>query len=789
MDRDPPPPTQFFDDAGSPIGRGCPKGGECNFVHPSHPYWDRAAKSRNRPLPPKSKGPPDRRDSASAGGWGQPRAGWDDRRGGNDRASGARDGPPSAPRKQREDSGWGMETFGGTAFGAGGDAGADARPIASSTRVEWGAASGASSSAAAPPLSTTEAWGAPGVGWDAPSSGGWGFAANESSGRGSSPAVGWGDPTAAQKSPDGRSGGGSSTWGDSNKGKQPEAAPTPTWDTATPRTPRSPPRSPQREHAPAVDPRRRPSMNVPQSRKIPGSAVAPMSASEEAALANEGPKEETRILSYGVSAPIAVAGPSGASSSKPNPFAFPAYNPPERMAGITTDMAEGQVREINMAEGASDSSRVGSRAQSRASSPVPTSPLDEGPPSTTTQWQKYVRALTRAVSLNIELGKLKETRARQRQLQHSQAFKSASLAVAHARIDEIRKDHEAKLRRTEKRLEDYIGKLAQFPQDGPSGTVDSAVPPEVRGVEQWVEGVNAWMESVRPFVQQYEDAVRAANEARAEREAEAEAESRRQEERRSRVAALAARVDGLEETMTELELQMEEMRIGGPPVEDVVSDVLGRWEQQMGIRLPDPDVDADAGSGRSPPKTEAEVAEEYARLEQALAACVQGQAATEELVKEQKARNVAKSLVYHHLAGDQAQMQLQLTELFEQHKAARAMIEANRDELDALQRALQAHKDQEPPPPPPPMTLDELAAHILPLLRPELRAALHEGLAAVRAGVDAALAKSQEQLCMQILAVARPAMRLIQTVKTMADRQPEILMPPPPPPVQSMQHS
>ncbi|KAI0647258.1 hypothetical protein C8Q79DRAFT_615840 [Trametes meyenii] len=799
----------FFDNDGVPIGRGCLKGGGCNFIHPSDPLWDGATKSRHVPYASKPKGPsfnpPDRHDR----GWDPPRAARDDRRGGDERGSDARgrrgDAPPTAPRRDRQDSGWGKGQFGGSAFGEdAGGAGAGAAP----KEIAWGAGSTASSSAAAPPLAAMDTWGDnwgnPNVSWGDPPAGDWGNATAEPAGNGSTgpPApIRWGEPTATQKSPDGKGGAVKISWGESTKGKEPEAAPTPTW--ATPRTPRSPQRSPQREYAQSTDPRRRPPMNLPPARKLSGIAAAPMSASEEVTLdllAKDGPREERRTLSCGVSAPIAVAGPSGSSSSKPNPFTFPAYNPPERMTGITTDATESPIREINMAEGASDSSRMGSRAQSRAGSPVPPSPLDERSPSTLSQWQNYVRTLTRAVSLSIELHELKETRARQRQLQHSQAFKSASLVVAHARIDNVRKEHEAKLRRTEKRYEDSVGRLSQFPQDGPSGTADPAVPPEVQNVEQWAEGVNAWVESVRPIVQRYEEAVRAAIQARAEREAAADAEAKQHEEARSRSKTVLERVENLEETMTDLEHEMEDLRTNGPPLEDIISNVLSRVEQQLGIRLSEPGTDGrrsqssteegEVRAERRPLRqTEAEVAEECARLERALGACAESQATTARLVEEQKARNVAKDFAYHQLAADHAQMQMQLAEVLEQHKTTRATIEANRSELDALQRVLQEYKNQEPPPPPPPMTFDELAAHILPLLRPELHAALQEGLGAVRGGVDAALAKSQEQLCAQILAVARPAIRLIQTVKTMADRQPEILMPPPPPPVQSVHHS
>ncbi len=79
--------------------------------------------------------------------------------------------------------------------------------------------------------------------------------------------------------------------------------------------------------------------------------------------------------------------------------------------------------------------------------------------------------------------------------------------------------------------------------------------------------------------------------------------------------------------------------------------------------------------------------------------------------------------------------------------------------------------------------------HVIPLLRPELRGALHDGLGAVRRGVDEALARQQEDICMQVYTAFQPVMRLIQQVQTLTNHQPGMFMPPPPPPVQSVQHS
>ena len=128
-------------------------------------------------------------------------------------------------------------------------------------------------------------------------------------------------------------------------------------------------------------------------------------------------------------------------------------------------------------------------------------------------------------------------------------------------------------------------------------------------------------------------------------------------------------------------------------------------------------------------------------------------------------------------------------QLSRQRKADIARIEGNRAELERLHDLLAQHKDRELPPPPPAEETDVLMSYIMPSFRPALRGELNDALSTLRHGVDEAMRVQEQALCEQVYTALLPAMRVIQSVTSLTDRQPEILMPPPPPPVQSVQHS
>ncbi|CDO72914.1 hypothetical protein BN946_scf185002.g99 [Trametes cinnabarina] len=699
-------------------------------------------------------------------------------------------------------SGWGSGSFGGNAWSASSDHANTGRSATDSR--------GRDDPPDAPSASFGPAWGPPSNDWAASAS---------------SHDPGWGDPTTGQPiapAINDKATAEADVWGDSvSKAKEPPAVPTPQWNISTPRSPQQ---SPQRERTGttstttrATDTVRRAGASLVNRVARPlatatTSTTTTTTASEDAsaiALANDMRKEEMRMLSYGVPAPTAVAGPSGTSGgtpSKPNPFAFPSYTPAEKMLDVVQEpLSTGAVREINMAEGGGEASVLGSSGASRANSPVPQPlpvPTVEKPSTVFSQWENYVRTLAKAVALKIDLYTLEEARQKQRALQRSSQYQSASLVAVHAQIEKIRGEHDLKLRRTQKKFDELMERLVRFPTSGPSTVVDPGVPPEVEEIRNYVAGINEWLEKIRPTVQEQEEKARvAAQEKREEEEtmqAEAEARAAAVEEARSQVAALTTRVDDLDEKMTDLESQFEDLRVAPLDVDNVISRLLGQVAEELGItiRMPkEPSLSAQSQPEEGevpvepppPPKSEKELAEECERLERQLAECTTLLERLLEQVHDQKARNVPKDLVYHQLAADHAAMELRLQELRQRQQDDSVVIDSNRAEIANVWALLQQATDREPPPQPPLASADDVYKQVLPILRPELRRSMVEAMNELRRGVDEALSKQEEDLCAQLFAACQPAIRLIQAMKNISDRQPEMLMPPPPPPAQSVQ--
>ncbi|OJT07849.1 hypothetical protein TRAPUB_1251 [Trametes pubescens] len=732
-------------------------------------------------------GPP---SGSGDSGWGGPRksgGGWTDTAGASSSAS--QQNPSAA-------AGWG-ESFGGSNW----DSASTSGPNQAET-----APAPAPALAPAPPDDPTLAWGAPAADWGAPIAD-WGAASSTPA---SAPAANWGAPppapgswgnstetlsaTTEQQSPDQeKKAAEADIWDDAAKGKDANVTSTPQW--ATPRTPRSPDRSPQRERVVAADPRRRPSLATSTSSTAVPSARA-SSPSDEAAqslLAKEFRKEETRTLSWGVPVPVSVAGQGGLSTGS-SPFAFTEYTPAQRMDVEPPEPVEDLFREVNMEE-IVVTSRAGSKVPSRASSPI--SPVTDGRLKTSLdRWKDYTRLFTKAVSLSLELAALNETQAKQRAMQRSARYRSASMVVAHAQLERVRAEHDGKLRRAQRKFDDCLAKLSAFSAEGPPTEADPALPPEVENWHQWASSTRAWVDEVRPLVEQRLETERTAAQMKQEEEeakaVEAEATAKAMEEAQARVELVNSQVDSLEEQVADLEHQVEELRMAPMGTADIVTAIL---RSRKDIVLPSEPPAASQRSieeGEVPPaprKTQAQLTAEVAQLEGELEGREVRLAELLKQIEEEKGRNLVRKVAYHQLAAETAELQLQMSKLTEQQKALSEGLEKSEAELADLRKQLKEYQEREPPPPPPAPTSDELAVHVIPLLRPELRGALHDGLGAVRRGVDEALARQQEDICMQVYTAFQPVMRLIQQVQTLTNHQPGMFMPPPPPPVQSVQHS
>ncbi|KAI8989642.1 hypothetical protein BD414DRAFT_484828 [Trametes punicea] len=771
---------KFYDDNGLPFGRGCSKGHDCNFIHPEDPRWRNAPKPRVPYQPkPRDSGWNQRvaigREGGAGGDRGYSGRGWKDPPRNADAGTGAgSSNPPTAPRALQNvappsssSSGWGTSSFGGADWDPNNDDNSNTNDTSTTARANPAAGLGWEAIPSAP-ASTTWDWGDPTVGEQGQSS--------ERDKQAADAIIG-ADPT---------------------KGKDADTAvTTPQWNISTPRSPQQ---SPRRGSVQTTDPRRRLSTSAGVlTSKVATTAI--MSPSEEAAvstLSRDVRKEAMRTLSSGVPAPIAVAGPSGTATAakRTNPFAFPAYTPAERM-DVVREKPAGPAREINMSE-QGESSKV---ASSRANSPAPPpSPVAERSDNSFSQWEDYVRTLAKAVALKIDLYSLEETRQKQRALQRSPQFQSASMVAVHAQIDKLRSENDAKLRHTQKKFDDLMQRLMCFPENGPPATVEAPLPPEVENIKGYVSSITAWLDSITPQVQEHQERMLVAAQAKREADEKARADAKGRvaalEEARSRAALVTARMGDLEEKVTDLEHHFEELRIAPLDVDNVISRLLDQVAQELGFSVKTLNV-ADSGPHSQledgevpddpppPPKTEKELVEECERLERGVAECTQLLEKLLKQIEEQKARNAPKDLAYHRLAADHAEMQIRLDELSQRRKRDLEIIERNRAELVSLRNALQQYKEQEPAPCPPAPSIDDISSIVIPLLRPELRSALHEALDMMRRGVDDALQKQQEDICMQVYTACQPVIRFIQSAKN----HPEILMPPPPPPMQSVQHS
>lgn len=368
---------QYYDpETGAPHGGGCRKGAACDFVHPSHPQWAyaRIPKVGSRPNFDRGRqkeSDRDRERPPSDAGWAARSISGDE---GSRRAGPSRSGamsPPTQPRRQRESassSGWGTAPITGSDWPPADDG------TGANTNANTNGSGFATSSWADTPT---------GGGWSTPPDAGWGGSTD--TGWGASTGGGWGEPSAssagqissapaatsaapftaspAQMSPD-RERASNYIWGDpKGKGKESEATRTPhvglntpQYSNATPRTPRSPNRSPARNS------RRKASASASASAFAVATAAAAASPTDYIAMANEVRREDEgvgmRLSRTGVFVPVVAAvatNAPNASSSRKNPFAFPAYIPAEKMVVSRTREEESVVADVDMGEAEGDS--------------------------------------------------------------------------------------------------------------------------------------------------------------------------------------------------------------------------------------------------------------------------------------------------------------------------------------------------------------------------------------------------------------------------------------------------
>ncbi|KAH9857094.1 hypothetical protein C2E23DRAFT_856608 [Lenzites betulinus] len=745
---------KHYTDNGVPRGGGCTFPA-CRFRHPNDPEWPHA----------RMYVPGFGRGRGGRGGRGGRDLGSQDRW-----ATGKGGGTQDDASSKR--SGWG-DSFDAPRWGDSSSAPArgesHAETSAAGRSADWGAPPSASPTVkntdwGAP--AATGTWGEPTVIWDAP------IAPPPAAVPAPPPPGSW--ATAAQQSPVPENKTTEETTSPSSS--NPAASPTLQWGMGTPHTPFSPDRSPA-QRMQTADPRRRP--QVTTTVKAAGSATSPAEDTPKDATAPREVRKELRLLSNGVPVPVTLAGASGSSSSKPNPFSFPTYSPAEKMDVVQEPSAQSTARAVDMADALDPD--------------APASPIVSTLPATALgQWKTYTQLFTKAVALSLELVALREQRDRYRALQHSAQFKdrsARSMAAANAQLTRIRADAEEKRVRVQRRFDACLDSLARFPVTGPPSTADPPRSQEVADVDAWAGGLRGWMDTVRPAVQEHQEKERARiwaqQQAEEEARARAEAEAAKREETRVRVAAVTSRTASLEDGLTDLEERMTNLQMTALDADKIVVRVL---QERLGVSLATPtssQLSVEEGEvPPQPPMTHSELTARCAELSRQLQECIHRSMETQQLIVDEITKNQTKKAFYHDLAADQARMEVRLHKLLEVQATSTSVQDLSKDkEIHDLRTELQAYRDREPPPPPPVITFEQVAGHVLPILRPELQSALEEAVGVMVRGVDEALTKQQEDICLQVWQAFQPVMRLIQRVSQMSSRQPELFMPPPPPPV------
>ncbi|PIL24188.1 hypothetical protein GSI_13941 [Ganoderma sinense ZZ0214-1] len=839
----------YDEETGAPIGGGCRRGSDCDFVHPSQSQWASARPSWN---PNRDQGFQNYRK----GDYGKR-----DRDGGDrERTYGqglertSANAIPTGPRNGRStgagigagaggsssawgSSAWGNAPIGGTAWGDQGEAGVS--NTANASAGAWpGSSTQASSSAAMADRgvssSATGEWGAAQSDWGAPSdsipwgaggssplpepvAGGWGM----SSGPAAKAGDGWGDsPKKSSEHKDAtRSSFAEPAPRDKDKGKAREVAMespvasspqvsfhTPQFDFATTRTPRSPNWSPQDPRV-AQDPRRKMSMaGVPSDDQ----GIAARAAKE-----TRREREVMRMSSLGVPVPTANAGPEGASS-KANPFAFPRYTPAENMDVSRNEPEPGQVQEeqpvqhedIDMIDGTA-----------RGESLAPQDPLPVGLKA---KWKDFIRTLSKAVSLQLELKTLEDSREKQRKMHRSKAYQSASLVGVHKTFEELHKATDDKISDARKDLNRALDKLSRYPLDGlPAPSQDDARETELEQVRAYVSQTHAWLEEIRPIVEKRLEAHHQAVQQRQQAEEEAKKAAEEAEERakaqlnkakwvpitseRVLMGELRELVENLDGRATDLEEGLDELRHESANPAEVVSRLLeerGYQKQgELGPRLSQ--TPSEEGEVRpeppAPPKSYEELQKDMSKLKRRFKKADRDFAESAKKLGRHEQSTLARKRDYFELARDNASLNIKLQELAEDRTQVIQQCTNNEKAIADLRALMDKHGASIPPPAPPP-TAEEITQKLKQVLLSELLPIVERAVSRLKGGVEESMRDSEENICKQLFSILQPAVAMVDTVKPVLDRHPApdapsahasaaMLMPPPPPPVQTAQHS
>lgn len=295
--------------------------------------------------------------------------------------------------------------------------------------------------------------------------------------------------------------------------------------------------------------------------------------------------------------------------------------------------------------------------------------------------------LSKAVSVQLELKTLEDSREKQWKMHRSKAYQSASLIGVHKTFEELRKKTDSKIYDARKQLNRAFDKLACYPLDGlPTPSQDDAREVELEQVRAYVNQIHAWLEEIRPMVEKRDDAHRQAEAQR--QQAEDEQKKRAEEE----VALAKARLDkakwapitservlmgelrdlteNLVDRATDLEEGMEDLRNGSASAAEVVSRLLGeRGYQRQGeldaARLSQtPSEEGEVRPERpAPPRSYEELQEDVAKLKKRFKKAHREFSENAKKLARHEESTLARKRDYHELAMDNVNLNLKVREV------------------------------------------------------------------------------------------------------------------------------
>ncbi|TCD66024.1 hypothetical protein EIP91_001924 [Steccherinum ochraceum] len=712
---------RWYDADGTPVGKGCfrEKDGTCNFIHPSHPGWATAY-----PPPPHFRNDRDPGNAGSSAMTGSnrdpvgPGKGW---------------GAPRGPRRRESDAArpdaWGDGPGGGTeemnppAKEGDGGGNSAAKKVASG----WGDLDDDSWKATA---NTT--WGdpvepslsKPGWNWGSPpDTTGWGDDSNNTW-KGAS----WGTDKGKEKA--GTSSASGWGWGASVPKETPTAPKAFSEDTAGPSI-KDPRKMPAERAAPGPS-----TSTVPQKRGWGDDLTDAAPSSSKTFNSNTTATKNTWATSPRRSSPPPES--NNISGRKP----LPSSSGP---AATRTDETTRWRSNLQPVSRKSQEEEYTGMLLAPESPPAVASPLveesdvdmelaypsfEEPIDASLAEWKAYMGDIIKAVALQNDLTTATQRHASTQKLQKGKQFLAADpLSGARSKINALAESDASEVADIQAKLDEALQNLAdaKVPVSRSTSALTTEQEEELEDFRRYLQDVKTWHGEVRERLKEA-----------------ASKEARTAEETRSR-----AKLDALEEKVSELEMYMEELT--GGSLTDLKRQVAG---QVTAAR---------------------EELDEIYDVKKHESMCTDMKMIQDQLTNSRAAFQSTKDLLYAQLPApvrENISYRLQLQELQQNFADHQTALRANDAEIQRLRTILEDLQSSHPPPQPSPepapipvLTEDALIEIILPLLRQAVREDMAEAMGALKTGVERALEKYHNQLSGEVWGQLIPILKFVHGIK------------------------